>query len=205
MKTKLPSNLMKDDFQMDDALRLSKIDPHSSWLKLIYSRIRLLEFLGYNYNVYEMDENLSSSYCELYMESLASVVEAILRATFHNKNTRYCCYIECPFLSSCSVLYSMIDKERKENTELPFYELIDKAEKVGIFSSLNIDELHYIRQIRNYIHLPSCGDDIKKERRTITSDVINSSIKILKRVIDECIAWLYNPNLARDCKKRKRI
>ena len=88
MKTKLPSNLMKDDFQMDDALHLSKIDPHSSWLKLIYSRIRLLEFLGYNYNVYEMDETLSSSYCELYMESLASVVEAILRATFHNKNTR---------------------------------------------------------------------------------------------------------------------
>ena len=118
---------MKDDFQMDDALHLSKIDPHSSWLKLIYSRIRLLEFLGYNYNVYEMDETLSSSYCELYMESLASVVEAILRATFHNKNTRYCCYIECPFLSSCSVLYSMIDKERKENTELPFYELIDRA------------------------------------------------------------------------------
>ena len=98
----------------------------------------------------------------------------------------------------------MIDMERKENTELPFYELIDKAEKVGIFSSLNIDELHYIRQIRNYIHLPSCGDDIKKERRTITSDVINSSIKILKRVIDECIAWLYNPKLANDCKKRKR-
>ncbi len=202
MKQQLPNTLLKDDYQMDEALHLSKIDPHSNWLHLVFSRIRLLEYLGYNYNVYQMEEELSSSYCELYMESLASVIEAILRSTFHNKYTRYCTYIKCPYMNECPVLFFECEGEKKENMKLTFFELIAKAEEVGIFSSLSVDEIHFIRQTRNYIHLPSCGDEIRKEREKITSDSINSSIKILKRVISECITWLYNPNLAKECKKR---
>lgn len=202
MKNKVPSNLNQNDYVMDETLHLSKIDPHSSWLHEVYQRIRLLEFLGFNYETWEMDNELSSSYCELYMESLASVIEAVLRATFHNKNTRYCQYQKCQYHENCPVLFKKENEAIIEHSKLSFFELIDKAKEVGILSSLSKGDLHFIRQTRNFIHLPSCGDEITKSRDKVTPNIINSSIKILKKVCEECIKWLYNPNLAINCKKR---
>ncbi len=199
MKERLPDNLLKDDKSMDEALSLSRIDPHQEWLHAVYQRIRLLEYLGYNYSRWEMNEELSASYLVLYMESLASVIETVLRATFHNKNIRYCDFRKCPYLSSCPVLFK---EENTENASLSFYELITKAEEVGIFSSLDKNELHFIRIVRNGIHLDIYTDEKKKEKEPLTAEDINSSIHLLKKVIQECITWLYNPNLARGCKLR---
>lgn len=199
MKNIIPDNLLKDDKTMDAALSLSRIDPHKEWLHAVYDRIRLLEYLGFNYSQWEMTEELSASYLEIYMESLASVIETVLRATFLNKNIRYCAYRKCPYLSACPVLF------RDENTEtssLSFYELITKAEEVGIFSSLDKKELHFIRIVRNEIHLDVYTEDKRSEKNPLTAEDINTSIHLLKKVICECITWLYNPNLAKGCKLR---